>query len=227
LYVETKIKHLDLLPIRHIRFTTENDDRRKHLDNLICQYESGQDNLLLNTIEWLLPKDASDNFLAFASGTTRCEERSDVVHDLLTHLARQMMEMNKQKQATVADFWLDLEGVTDAANFETLRTKGKREATLWKRAPACRPFVSQESHATRRLNESLGWNEDAFKAFVKVLVGKVQNLSDLVEVYRKYHPAYRDLVTRIQATDHLIDQIVYKLYGLTEEEIAIVEGDGE
>lgn len=25
-------------------------------------------------------------------------------------------------------------------------------------------------------------------------------------------------------TDRLIDQIVYKLYGLTEEEIAIVEG---
>lgn len=27
-------------------------------------------------------------------------------------------------------------------------------------------------------------------------------------------------------TDQLIDQIVYKLYGLTEEEIAIVEGRG-
>jgi hypothetical protein len=29
---------------------------------------------------------------------------------------------------------------------------------------------------------------------------------------------------RIRQTDGLIDQIVYKLYGLTEEEIAIVEG---
>jgi hypothetical protein len=28
----------------------------------------------------------------------------------------------------------------------------------------------------------------------------------------------------IQATDRLIDQIAYKLYNLTEEEIAIVEG---
>jgi hypothetical protein len=27
-------------------------------------------------------------------------------------------------------------------------------------------------------------------------------------------------------TDYLIDQIVYQLYGLTEEEIAIVEGEG-
>jgi len=32
------------------------------------------------------------------------------------------------------------------------------------------------------------------------------------------------LMERIRQTDELIDQIVYKLYGLTEEEIAIVEG---
>jgi hypothetical protein len=32
------------------------------------------------------------------------------------------------------------------------------------------------------------------------------------------------LLKRIEATDILIDQIVYKLYGLTEEEIKIVEG---
>ena len=37
--------------------------------------------------------------------------------------------------------------------------------------------------------------------------------AELVEVRRK-----------IRLTDDLIDQIVYKLYGLTEEEIAIVEG---
>lgn len=32
------------------------------------------------------------------------------------------------------------------------------------------------------------------------------------------------LKARIKATDNLIDEIVYKLYGLTEEEIKIVEG---
>jgi len=34
----------------------------------------------------------------------------------------------------------------------------------------------------------------------------------------------RPLLTRIEATDRLIDQVMYQLYGLTEEEIAIVEG---
>ncbi|MCK4340341.1 MAG: hypothetical protein KAY37_01285 [Phycisphaerae bacterium] len=31
---------------------------------------------------------------------------------------------------------------------------------------------------------------------------------------------------QIDATDRQIDQLVYELYGLTDEEIAIVEGEG-
>jgi len=34
------------------------------------------------------------------------------------------------------------------------------------------------------------------------------------------------LKDKIDATDNLIDQIVYKLYNLTSEEIEIVEGNG-
>ena len=64
---------------------------------------------------------------------------------------------------------------------------------------------------------------DAFKAFVKALVGKVQGLNDQVGIYRKHHFTYRELIACIEATDRLIDQIVYKLYGLTDEEIAIIE----
>ncbi|MBS1253770.1 MAG: hypothetical protein MAG451_02823 [Anaerolineales bacterium] len=45
------------------------------------------------------------------------------------------------------------------------------------------------------------------------LTALVQAAEELAEVKR-----------RIQLTDDLIDQIVYRLYGLTEEEIAIVEG---
>ena len=95
---------------------------------------------------------------------------------------------------------------------------------LWKRVAACRPFVREKSASTRRLDESLGWSQEAFKAFAKALAGTVQSLSELVGVYRAHAPAYHSLAARIQATDWLIDQIVYKLYGLTEEEIAIVEG---
>jgi len=34
------------------------------------------------------------------------------------------------------------------------------------------------------------------------------------------------LLARITATDRLIDLIVYRLYGLTEDEVAVVEGGG-
>jgi hypothetical protein len=146
-----------------------------------------------------------------------------IVYDLLVFLAEQMMALNKDKQRLINDFWLDLEGVAYPGIFDVVRNKGKWETTLWK-AQACRPFVDKESRSTRHLDESLGWNEEAFKAFVKALVGSVPNLSDLVRVYRKHHPAYRDLEDCTDRTDHLIDQVVYKLYGLTEEEIAIVEG---
>jgi len=212
---DVSIRVIDLknLPIRRIEFTTPPEERRRLVEDVVERYyaylEHGEDVSMRAFVAALLMEEP---------------EQADVVHDLLAHLTGQMVAMNKQKQAAVEAFWLDLEGVTEAAAFDILRNKGKHERTLWKKAEACRPFVREESHSTRRLNEGLGWNEEAFKAFVKTLVGRVQGLSDLVGVYRAHSPAYRELVGRIEATDWLIDQIVYKLYGLTEEEIAIVEG---
>lgn len=153
-------------------------------------------------------------------------ERSDVVHDLLAYLAECMIEMNKDKHEIIEKFWTDLEGVTDSETFKKLR-KGKQEKTLANRSEACRPFVNEESGSTKHLDESLAWSKDAFKDFAKLLAGRIGNLSELVEIYRKHGPAYKQLVDRIEATDELIDQIVYKLYGLTEEGIMIVEGKGK
>jgi hypothetical protein len=85
--------------------------------------------------------------------------------------------------------------------------------------------VDEGSRTTRHLDESVGWNEDCFKAFVKMLAGRVTNLSDVIAVYRRHHSDVQAVLRRIAATDRLIDQIVYRLYGLTEEEIAVVEGE--
>jgi hypothetical protein len=41
-----------------------------------------------------------------------------------------------------------------------------------------------------------------------------------VGVYRKHHPAYRELIGCIRAADRLIDLVVYQLYGPTKEEVA-------
>jgi hypothetical protein len=78
--------------------------------------------------------------------------------------------------------------------------------------------------------------ELSFGAFYDVLFrnrGKTAaNLSDKAfeaRVQREYEASLGVLLPikeQLAHTDRLIDLIVYKLYGLTEEEIAIVEGRG-
>lgn len=69
------------------------------------------------------------------------------------------------------------------------------------------------------------WRLD-FTGFVKAL--KV-NLSlaqkdELLQLFDKYRTELQSLDAEIQKTDHEIDQLVYKLYNLTPEDISIVEG---
>jgi len=47
-------------------------------------------------VQACLPKDAAGNFIAG-------QEKSDVVHDLLAHLAEKMLEANMQKQQEIRD----------------------------------------------------------------------------------------------------------------------------
>jgi hypothetical protein len=114
-----------------------------------------------------------------------------------------------------------LEGITDADTFAKLQ-KGKQEKRLALKKPL-RQFVNPESASNKRLEDALEWTEEAFKELVKTLAGRILSLSDFLDVYRKYASAVQMLAQRIQATDELIDGVVYRLYGLTEEEIKIVE----
>ena len=231
LFPQINQSNVENLPSRRIDFTTPADEREELLAAGIAEAAEWIEAAEKGSADSALGK-RSMPFSAF-SGSTLARwldqrlsaepEQADVVHDLLAHLAERMIAMNQERQERVEAFWLDLEGVTDPDTFEDLREHGKWEASLWKAEP-CRPFVDEESRSTRHLDESLAWNEACFKAFVKMLTGRVANLSDVVGVYRKHHPAYRQLVRRIAATDRLIDLIVYRLYGLTEEEVAVVEG---
>lgn len=44
------------------------------------------------------------------------------------------------------------------------------------------------------------------------------------EAYHRSPARLRPIKERLRLTDALIDQIIYRLYGLTPEEIALVEG---
>jgi len=81
--------------------------------------------------------------------------------------------------------------------------------------------------------------ENNFTEFVNILV---KNQSKIKEGYNPKSPNNRKnleawyidscnklkpLIAKISATDSLINQIIYKLYGLTEQEIKIVESQIE
>jgi uncharacterized LabA/DUF88 family protein len=206
-FAEVKPVNLRKLPIKNIDFTTEEPQRTAVSITTKTLYQQADYPALLNLVTAELAAD-----------------RNDTIHDLLAFLAEQMIDMNKQKQAALEAFWLDLEGVTEPTAFDTLRNKGKWEKSLHKAVPAARPFVNENSRRRVPLSASLSWNEEAFKGFVKLLVKKIRYFSTIVGVYREHETAVSSLDRQLTVTDRLIDQIVYQLYGLTDEEIVIVEG---
>lgn len=61
------------------------------------------------------------------------------------------------------------------------------------------------------------------------IVGLVEKMSSLTPQLRNAtdDKERRILQNAVTATDHQIDELVYELYGLTPEEIALVEGAAE
>jgi hypothetical protein len=65
------------------------------------------------------------------------------------------------------------------------------------------------------------------KAIEKASGRNVEGREALEDVEREFEQSMsrlQPLLERIASTDRLIDLIVYRLYGLTEEEVAIIEG---
>jgi hypothetical protein len=226
LFAGVKITRTELLrlPIRRITFTTPPDERERLREKGRLLYERfcQKDDYacVLGFVDHHLPQ--------LPNGTPdTANEQSDVVHDLLAFLAEQMIDLNKQRQTAVEDFVLDLEGVlspTDLQKIGRLWTPPKTPDDL-ERATRASPL--QGPLATRRLDlrDDIGLiNEEQWKWLLKRRLKKIDSLSSLVRVYRQRQPGIATLDKRIAATDQLIDQIVYRLYDLTEDEIAVVEG---
>ena len=195
LYVETKIKHLDLLPIRHIDFTTSTDERDRQLEKAKTLYHR------------CLDRGSTDCVLGFVKHhLTADPERSDVVHDLLAFQAEQMVEMNKAKGAEIDGFlsWLEREiGVEIDALKNKTKIRGYFDLSL------------EELLGILRSNRRTIAVDPSNRNFQESLEREFTRSRDKLD----------PLLLRVQQTDKLIDQVVYQLYGLDAEEIAIVEGN--
>jgi len=189
------------LPVPVVNFTTPENERRQLLEKGKKLYQ-----------EYLISNDWS-KALAFVGecllqkvdGTLDVEqEKSDIVHDLLAFLAEEMTLLNKENQSRIKAFlsWLEKEILKGSVEDQKNKTRIK------------------------------GFHNNTFEDLLEVLKkNKVvpdpcpSNIRDSIAVeFSAAVNALTPLKARIKATDNLIDQIVYKLYGLTDAEIAIVEG---
>ncbi len=140
-------------------------------------------------------------------------DQADVVHDFLAYLAEQMIELNKERQIETKGFltWLgreiavpmdELIGKTVLQNYMSDYQKAEDPATL------------EQILAVLRKNKNKFTVDVSGRTFQERLAKEYQaSLDKLLPIKHK-----------LADTDRLIDQIVYALYGLTEEEIAMVEG---
>jgi hypothetical protein len=184
-------------PIRRIPFTTPEPERARLVAELKQLYESDKFEEILAHVEACLPKDAKGNFISE-------QEKSDVVHDLLAFLAEKMLEMNRTKHAEIKGFLGWLEGYL-GTKVDDLTPKTHLQSYYNSEFDA---FLAILKKNRKKLAVDPTRREPG-ETLQAEFEGSVAKLSPL----RK----------RIEQTDQLIDQIIYRLYGLTEEEIKIVE----
>ncbi len=136
----------------------------------------------------------------------------DAARKTLAYLAKQMTQMHKKKQKLVSNFLGWLSGsLLDGVELDELAGKTQLRAY----------FICDAEELTRVLRK--GKNQKVLSSH-GVNPNTTAFFSMLKEEHEKNLSKVNPLFKRITATDHLIDQIVYKLYGLTDDEIAIVEG---
>ncbi len=205
-------QYVKQIPIRRIDFTTSPEERSYYLEKA------------KNLYEYCLSKNDQACVLGFVDHHLSKEpEESDVVHDLLAFLAEEMIRLNKEKRASQKEFlnWLvttlrivpDQEG---RKGIDVLTGKGKL---------ADYPGDYQKGESPLAFEELLDILQKN-----KGRLGVSLSDAGLVERVRKEYEGSLEGVLpmkdRLAKTDALIDQVVYRLYGLTEEEIGVVEGRG-
>ena len=181
-----------------VDFATPAPERARLGTELQQFYADGKHAEILAQVYSCLPKKyEAGNFIAE-------QERSDVVHDLLAFLAERMLEMNKQKQQEIKGFLGWLESYL-GAKVEDLTPKTKLQGYY---EHDYESFLAVLKKNGKKLAIDPARREPA-ETLRAEFEGSISKLAPLRE--------------HIRQTDELIDAVVYELYGLTEEEIRIVE----
>ncbi len=194
--------YLEKIPVRQFEFTTPTDPRQQSLQNAIALYTQYQRDrrleAVLNQVNFHLNQQP---------------EEADVIHDLLAYLAEQMIEFNKQKQAESKSFLQWLERFI-GCQIDTLTNKSKIQNYIGDYSKD-EPNLSFDD-----LIEIFKKNRKKIK--IDPVARKEQQA--LEKEYQDSLNILLPIKQQLKQCDKLIDAIVYRLYGLTDDEIAIVEG---
>src|SRR6266566_3984380 len=199
-------------PIRHITFTTPADERARLL-------EKGK-----NLYNYCLTKNDQSCVTGFVEHhLLQQPEESDVVHDLLAFLAEEMVRLNKGKRALQKDFldWL----VTMLRILPDKESRRGIDVLTGKSKLADYPGDYQKSESPLAFGELLNILQKN-KGRLGVSLSDASLVDRIKKTYEESLQRILPLKERLARTDRLTDQVVYRLYGLTEEEIKVVEGKG-
>lgn len=202
------------LLIPKITFITLIDRRQQALQNAIALYDQLQ---LNHNVDPLLAQ--------VNHHLSQQPEEADVIHDLLAHLAEQMIELNKQKQTEIKSFLQWLERFIGCP-IDTLTNKSKIQNYLG-------DYYKKGTGSADTDNDT-GELHLSFDALIELLKKNKKKITidpvarkeqqTLEKEYQASLETLLPLKMRLMRCDRLIDAIVYKLYGLTDEEVAVVQG---
>lgn len=184
---------IDSLPLPYFSFDTPSHVRKQLMDQVITTYTSSIDH---NDNLHLM--DFVDNQLS--------ESHSDVVHDILAFLAERMTELNRQKYDAAKQFLTDLK---DFHGIDVHNLKPKTKLNEFWKLEISDVFAHFQSNRKTLSTANVRLTE-----------------ADEVKIRSRFQKSKDTIIpleSRIAFTDKLIDRIVYRLYGLTEEEVRMVE----
>ena len=235
-FAQVKTFRVKELPIYNIYFVTprqKREQRMKEAKTCYLEYlNSGNPDTLLYFVESRLMKEhepdpelvkkhnADPLNKDFQITEGALWEQSDVVHDILAFLAEQMIEMNKEKQKEIRGFieWLESQLKIQSD------TKGNTGIEALTGKTQIKNYIGDYQKGEQHLSFEDFWKIlEKNKAKIQASLNSRELYENIKSEYEKSLSKLLPLKQRLQKTDWLIDQTVYKLYGLTDEEMQMVE----
>ncbi len=238
-YPKINVSNLEAFPICRISFVTPIKERKRLTDEAKSYYqlylEGNKYDIIFSFVEARLKKEyrpdpeliKRHNADPFNEQYQMREDelckQLDVAHDILGNLVEQITQINKQKQVEIKRFlsWLEKE----------LKIQNDDKGNIGIDALTGKATIKSYLGDYQKNEDALSFDGlmnilHKNRARVDMSLSDNKIISNLKSEYEKSLTILLPIKEKLKKTDWLIDQIVYKLYELTDEEIKIVEGKG-